>query len=37
LVFEEAKCHAHIEDEPVADLFLWNETVAYAQAAQDVG
>jgi len=28
LVFEKAKCHAHIEDEAVADLFEWEETVA---------
>ena len=36
-VFEETKCHAHIEDEPVADLFEWDETVAYDEEAQNVG
>jgi len=36
-VFEEAKCHAHIEDEAVADLFEWDETVAYDEEAQYVG
>jgi len=35
-VFEEAKCHAHIEDEAVADLFDWDETVAYDEEAQYV-
>jgi len=32
--FEEAKCHANIEDEAVADLFEWDETVAYDEEAQ---
>ena len=36
-VFEEAKCHAHLEDEAVADLFEWDETVAYDEEAQYVG
>jgi len=27
-VFEQTKCHAHIEDEAMADLFEWDETVA---------
>jgi len=36
-VFEEAKCHAHIEDEPVADLFEWDETVAMDEGGQYVG
>ena len=36
-VFEEAKCHAHIEDEAVADLCEWDETVAYDEEAQYVG
>ena len=35
--FEEAKCHAHIEDEVVADMFEWDETVAYDEEAQYVG
>jgi len=35
--FEEAKCHAHIEDEAVADMFEWDETVAYDEEAQYVG
>jgi len=35
--FEEAKCHAHIEDEAVADMFEWDETVAYDEGAQYVG
>jgi len=35
--FEEAKCHAHIEDETVADMFEWDETVAYDEEAQYVG
>jgi len=26
--FEEAKCHAHIEDKVVADMVEWDETVA---------
>jgi len=36
-VFEEAKCHAHIEDEGEADLFEWDETVAYDKEALCVG
>jgi len=36
-VFEETKCHAQIEDEAVADLFEWDETVAYDEEAQYVG
>jgi len=35
--FEEAKCHAHIEDEVVADMFEWDQTVAYDEEAQYVG
>jgi len=35
--FEEAKCHAHIEDKGVADMFEWDETVAYDEEAQYVG
>jgi len=35
-VFEETKCHAHIEDEVVADMFAWDETVAYDEEAQCV-
>jgi len=35
--FEKAKCHAHIEDEAVADMFEWDETVAYYEDAQYVG
>jgi len=26
--FEEEKCHSHIEDEAVADMLEWDETVA---------
>jgi len=36
-VFQDVKCHAHIEDEPVADLFKWDETVAYKEKAEYVG
>jgi len=36
-VFEETKCHAHIEDEAVADMFEWDESVAYDEEAQYVG
>jgi len=36
-VFEEAKCHAHIEDEVVGELFKWDSTVAYDEEAQYVG
>jgi len=36
-VFKEAKCPAHIGDEAVADLFGWDETVAYNEEAQYVG
>ena len=36
-VFEESKCHHHMEDEAVADLFEWDETVAYDKEAQYVG
>ena len=36
-VFEETKCHAHIEDEAVADLFEWDQTEAYDEEAQYVG
>ena len=35
--FEEAKCHAHIEDEAVADMFEGDETVAYDEEGQYVG
>jgi len=33
-VVEEAKCHAHIEDKAVVDLFESDETVAYDEEAQ---
>jgi len=36
-VFEEAKCHAHVEDEAVADMLKWDETVAYDEKVQYVG
>jgi len=35
--FEEAKFHAHIEDEAVEELFEWDETVEYNEEAQYVG
>jgi len=35
--FEEVKCPAHTEDEAVADMFEWDETVAYDEEAQYVG
>jgi len=35
--FEEAMFHAHIEDEAVADMFAWDETVAYDEEAQNLG
>jgi len=35
--FEEAKCHADIQDEADADLFEWDETVAYDEEAHYVG
>jgi len=35
--FEEEKCHAHIENEAVADMFEWDETVACDEEAQYVG
>jgi len=34
---KETKCHAHIEDEAVADMFEWGETGAYDEEAQNVG
>jgi len=37
LACEEAKCNAHIEDEAVADMFQWDETVAYDEEPQYVG
>jgi len=36
-VFEEAKCDAQVEDEAVADMFEWDETVPYEEEAQSVG
>jgi len=36
-VFEETKCHAHIEDKAMADMFEGDETVAYDEEAQYVG
>jgi len=36
-VFEEAKCHTHIEDEAEASLFEWDDTVAYDEEGQYVG
>jgi len=33
-VFEEAKCHAYVGDEALADLFEWDETVGYDEEAQ---
>jgi len=36
-VFEEAKCHAHTDHEAVADLFPWDQTVAYDEEAHYVG
>jgi len=36
-VFEDTKCHAHIDNEAVVDLFKWDETVAYDEEAQYVG
>jgi len=35
--FEETRGHAHREDEAVADMFEWDETVAYDEEAQYVG
>jgi hypothetical protein len=35
--FSDAKCQSHIEDEGVADMFEWDETVAYDPEAQYVG
>jgi len=35
--FEETRCHAHIEDEAVPDMFERDETVAYDEEAQYVG
>jgi len=31
--FEQTKCHTHIEDEAVADMFEWDEMVAYDEEA----
>ena len=36
-VFEKKKCHSHLEDEGVAYLFEWDESVAYDAEAQYVG
>jgi len=36
-LFEEAKFHAHGEDQAVADLFEWDETVAYNEEVPYVG
>jgi len=36
-VLEEAKCHAHTDHEAVADLFPWDQTVAYDEEAHYVG
>jgi len=35
--FEDIKYQARVEDEAVADLFEWDETVAYEEEAQYVG
>jgi len=35
--FEETRCHAHIEDKAVADMFEGDQTVAYDEEAQYVG
>jgi len=35
--FEQAKCHAYIEDEAVADMFEWDGTVAYDEEEPYVG
>ena len=35
--FGNEKCHDHVEDEAVADMFEWDETVAYDKEAQYVG
>jgi len=35
--FEEAKYHAHTQDEAVAGMFEWDETVAYDEETQYVG
>ena len=37
LVFEKAKCYAHIEVKAVADLFEWDETIAYDEESQYAG
>jgi len=34
--FKETRCHAHMEDQAVADMFEWDETVAYDEEAQYV-
>jgi len=36
-IFQEGKCHTHVEAEPGPDLFEWDETVAYDGEAQYVG
>ena len=35
--FDEKKCYDHIEDEAVADMFKWDETVVYDEEAKYVG
>ena len=35
--FDDNKCAAHVEDEAVADLFEWDETVAFDEEAAHIG
>jgi len=35
--FEQAKCVEHVHDEGIADMFEWDETVAFDEEARMIG
>jgi len=35
--FEHAKCVEHVQDEGIADMFEWDETVAFDEEARMIG
>jgi len=37
MVFKGGKCPTHIEDEAMADLFEWDQTVVYEEEGQYIG
>ena len=37
MAFEDQKCLSHVEDEGIADMFEWDENVAFEEGATYIG